>query len=231
MKIKHNLVGEKFNQLTVIKLDIDKTEEKQRSYWICNCDCGNIKSVRGDSLIDGSVKSCGCLKREQDKINLGTSTHMLHGTRPYNIWIRMKDRCYNTNAEKYKVYGGRGIIVCDEWRNDFINFYNWAINNGYSDKLSIDRIDVNGNYEPSNCRWATSIEQGRNKQNTLYYTIKGVTKPFREWCEIYKVNYKVAHNRLKKYGEKDTDKIFYQGNLNQKTINKQTKKENKKNEQ
>lgn len=219
MKITHNLVGERFNYLIVIKLDTDRTEKKRRSYWICNCDCGNIKSVRGDSLIDESIKSCGCLKKKQDRLNLGTSTHNLYRTRQYNIWSGMKARCYNSNAEKYKVYGARGIKICDEWKNDFLNFYNWTINNGYSDELSIDRIDVNGNYEPSNCRWATSIEQSRNKQNTLYYTIEGVKKPFREWCETYNVDYKTAHNRFKKCGIKNPNKIFYQGNLNQKAMN------------
>jgi len=209
---RSDLVGKKFNQLTVIELDTNRT--KRKTYWLCRCDCGNIKSVRSDSLTGGSIKSCGCLKKEQDKINLGTSTHKLCGTRCYNIWNRMKDRCYNVNAEKYKVYGARGIKICDEWRDDFAKFYEWAMNNGYSDELSIDRIDVNGNYEPNNCRWATSVEQARNKQNTIYYTIQGIKKPFREWCEIYNVDYKKAHSRLRKYGEKEVDKIFYQGNLN-----------------
>lgn len=213
VNIKTNLVGTCFNHLTVIELDVNRTEEKQRSYWLCKCDCGNIKSVRSDSLIDGSIKSCGCLKKKQDKINLGTFKHGLCKTRRFNIWYGMKERCYNVNSEKYKVYGDRGITVCDEWRDSFIIFYNWATNNGYSDELTIDRIDVNGNYEPSNCRWATSTEQSRNKQNTLYYTIEGIKKPFIEWCEIYDIDYKKAHSRFRKYGEDAIDKIFYKGNL------------------
>lgn len=198
-----------------MELDTEKTEKTRRSYWICKCDCGNLKSVRGDSLSKGFIKSCGCLKKQQDEINLKREKiHGLYGTRIYHIWRGMKDRCYNPNAEKYKSYGARGIHVYEEWRNDVLSFYNWAINNGYSDDLTIDRIDVNGNYEPNNCRWATNIEQSRNKQNTLYYTIDGITKPFREWCDIYDINYKKAHSRLKRYGKDNVDKIFYQGKLN-----------------
>lgn len=214
IKTKKNLIGKRFNNLTVIELDTAKTEKTKRSYWICKCRCGNLKSVRGDSLANGSIKSCGCLKKEQDKINLNTSKHKMKGTRLYSVWNGMKDRCFNPNAPKYKSYGARGIKVCDEWRSDFLNFHTWAMNNGYSNGLSIDRIDVNGDYEPSNCRWATNKEQSRNKQNTIYYTINGVTKPFREWCEIYDINYKKAHARLKRYGKDNVDKIFYQGKLN-----------------
>lgn len=224
VNVKNNLVGKHFNRLVVIGLDTNRTEEKRKAYWLCKCDCGNTKSVRGDSLIDGSIKSCGCLKREQDKINLIACTHGLRYTRQFNIWCHMKARCYNTSSPKYRVYGGRGIKICDDWKNDFLNFYNWSIANGYSDELSIERINVNGNYEPSNCRWATLVEQAQNKQNTLYLTIDGTTMRLKEWCEIYNINYKKAHSRLKKYGEDAIDKIFYQGNLGE--IHKQQTKIN-----
>lgn len=97
----------------------------------------------------------------------------------------MKLRCYNEHSEKYKNYGGRGIAVGAEWKDDFMAFYKWAMDNGYRDNLTIDRIDVNGNYEPNNCRWATYKQQARNKQYHKDYTINGVTKCLAEWCEIW----------------------------------------------
>lgn len=116
--------------------------------------------------------------------------------RLYNIWRNMKQRCYNKNHAKYKNYGGRGIQVCDEWRTDFMLFYNWAINNGYKDNLTIDRIDVNGNYEPDNCRWATPKQQSRNTTKNRYYTINNETHCLSEWCEILNLNYKTIYARI-----------------------------------
>lgn len=110
----------------------------------------------------------------------------------------MKQRCYNENNTRYKHYGGRGIAVCDEWRNNFQAFYDWSMANGYKDTLTIDRIDVNGNYEPNNCRWITNKEQQRNRRDNKLYTINNVTKCLSEWCEIYNINYSTAHYRLLK---------------------------------
>lgn len=220
-EIKKDLTGKKFARLTVIELDLNKTEKSGRTYWICKCECdsGIIKSVRGDSLTCGTVKSCGCLKKEQDKTNLGHTTHGLSKTRFYNIYLSMMARCHNANTQKYKVYGARGIKVCNEWL-EFENFHKDMYDSylehieQYGEKdTTIDRIDVDGNYEPENCRWATIKEQGLNKQNTLYYSINGVTKPFREWCDIFNIDYKKAHSRLKRYNIDDTDKIFYNGDL------------------
>ena len=120
------------------------------------------------------------------------------GTRLYRIWASMKTRCYNPKATHYSRYGGRGITICDEWRNSFQAFHDWAMLHGYSDKLTIDRIDVNGNYEPGNCRWATIREQSFNRSNNHNFTIVGVTKTLTEWCELHSINYKTVRDRLRR---------------------------------
>jgi allantoicase len=110
----------------------------------------------------------------------------------------MKQRCYYSNHISYPTYGGRGITICDEWKNDFKAFYDWAIANGYQDDLSIDRIDVNGNYDPNNCRWATNREQSRNKSQTRYVTLMGKTKTITDWCKDLNIPYHRVHYRLRK---------------------------------
>jgi len=164
-----DLTGMKFNRLTVIEKDYKN--KSGRSCWKCICDCGNETIVRSDILKDGRVKSCGCLHDSNAKtMSKNNVTHGLsykgHHHRIYNIWATMKQRCYNPNATKYENYGGRGITICDEWKIDVINFYNWAIANDYSENLSIDRINSNGNYEPSNCRWVTMKVQQNNRRNS-----------------------------------------------------------------
>jgi hypothetical protein len=150
---KRDLTNQTFGRLTVIK-DIGR-DLKERVIWQCVCNCENKTIINVDSrhLLDGGTSSCGCLLNEKRKES--NIKHGLKGTRIYNIYRDMNSRCYNKNRNDYKNYGERGIIICDEWlnkENGFISFYNWAINNGYTDKLSIDRKDVNGNYETNNCR-------------------------------------------------------------------------------
>jgi hypothetical protein len=131
-------------------------------YWRCLCDCGNEVVVRTERLTHGITKSCGCLNRK-----LVTQRNTIHGlryTRLYRIWNGMKQRCFNQNHPRYDDWGGRGISVCDEWKNDFRLFYDWAMNNGYQENLSIDRVDNDGDYEPHNCRWSTTKEQNQNKR-------------------------------------------------------------------
>lgn len=189
-----DLTGQKFGRLTVIK----RVENKgKNTYWLCKCDCGNIKSVRVDSLKNGSIKSCGCYQKEMIK-----KCHTIHNkchTRLHSIWSNMKQRCFNKNAKRYSQYGGRGITVCEEWKNDFMSFYDWAMANGYNDNLTIDRIDVNGNYEPNNCKWATNKEQQNNRQHHFLITYKGITKNLQEWCEEVGLSRDNLYRRLVKY--------------------------------
>lgn len=155
-----DLTGQRFGRLTVIKF----AETKNHTlYWKCKCDCGNIKIIAGNDLKSKKIKSCGCLRKEKAS-NLNKK-HNLCNTRIYNIFLGAKSRCYNIKDKAYKNYGGRGIKICNEWLNDFMNFYNWAINSGYQDNLTLDRIDVNKNYEPNNCRWTTMKEQENNRTN------------------------------------------------------------------
>lgn len=155
-----NLLGQTFGQLTVI----EKTEKrrKRRVVWKCRCSCGNYKEVSSDRLEEGMVKSCGCLRKRKGTVE----NHMLSHTPLYHVWTCMKQRCQNPKASHYKYYGLLGVEVCEKWRESFIEFYKWAKENGYRKGLSIDRINPFGNYEPDNCRWATTSEQNKNKRNS-----------------------------------------------------------------
>ena len=155
-----DLTGQKFGRLTVIER-ADNTKQGQAK-WLCQCDCGRKTVVMGKSLRNGNTKSCGCLQKET--IGYKRTIHGQTNTRFYRIWCGMKSRCYNKKNPHFHLYGGRGIKVCNEWLKDFQTFYDWAIANGYADNLTLDRINVNGNYEPSNCRWITRKEQNNNKR-------------------------------------------------------------------
>ena len=132
----------------------------------------------------------------------------MSGTRIYETWQDMKRRCYNKQNVRYNRYGGRGIKVCEEWLNNFQSFYDWAISNGYSDDLTIDRIDNDGNYEPSNCRWSTVKEQCNNRSSNINITIGNATKSLMSWCEIFNVDYKKVHSRYQRNGYESIDRLF-----------------------
>lgn len=170
-----DLTGQIFGKLTVIGISKKiQSGKRERYYWKCKCDCGNVKEVRTDCLTSGSVRSCGCIKKEQDKVNLTAfHRHKLSNTHIWNTYYSMLHRCYNCKDKSYNNYGGRGIKVCDEWRNSFDTFVEWAMKNGYAENLLIDRIDNNGNYEPANCRWSTAKEQARNRRSNIIVAYKG----------------------------------------------------------
>lgn len=197
----------RYGRLTVIEKDIEMSKRVGRTCWKCKCDCGSVISVRGNDLHTGHTKSCGCYNL--DKIIERNTTHNMKHTRLYHTWCNIKSRCNYKNRPDYHRYGGRGIKVCKEWE-DFTNFYNWAMNNGYEDDLTIDRIDVNGNYEPSNCRWVDIITQANNTRRNLYITINGETKSLRQWYRIYNPNYcyDIIRERYHKEGFQSVDQLF-----------------------
>ena len=203
----HNLTGQKFGKLTVIGLD--EKQQTRKTYWICECECGNITSARSDSLLCGAIISCGCMKKKQDRINLTANhSHKQSKTRLYCIWQGMKQRCNNIHDAKYCNYGGRGITVCEEWNNSFLPFFEWAKGNGYADNLTIDRIDTNGNYCPENCRWASTEEQNNNRTTNIKITIGNTTKTLKQWCDIFCLNYSTIEARYKANGFISIDELF-----------------------
>lgn len=155
-----DLRGKRFGRL--ICVEPDRSIKKHFVYWKCICDCGAITIVPSRQLVSGNTQSCGCLHKEL--LSKSRIKHGGKGTRLYSIWKSMRYRCSNEKSNNYRYYGGRGISVCEEWKNDFLAFKQWAESNGYSDELTIDRINVDGNYEPNNCRWATFREQRMNQR-------------------------------------------------------------------
>ncbi len=175
-----DITGAKINLWTV--LEYDKCINRQ-TYWICVCECGTKRSVRRDSL--RKYKSCGCLKNE--KLKVRSTKHGMYKTILYKRWVAIKQRCYNPKNSRYNRYGSLGVYMCDEWKN-FINFYTWAVNNGYTDALTIDRIDNKGPYSPENCRFISNNVQQLNKSNSRIITIENISKTVKEWCEQYGIN-------------------------------------------
>jgi hypothetical protein len=195
-----DLKGETFGKLYVVDL-ADIRDKYSHIYWHCKCECGNELNVSSTQLITGHTKSCGCLHKETlVQRNKKNAKHNMCNSRIYNIWGSINDRCRNSNSSNFENYGARGITVCDDWvgtnENGFINFYNWAMNNGYTDELSIDRIDVNGNYEPSNCRWATNKMQANNRRTSKILIVDGVSHTISEWSDITGICETTINNRI-----------------------------------
>lgn len=186
-----DLTGHKYGHLTVIER-AGRTKDGKIA-WKCICDCGNETIVSSNNLRTGNIKSCGCgnFRKGEEKID----------KRIQRIWAGMHTRCYNPNVDYYKNYGGRGIKMCDEWigENGCRHFYEWAKKNGYKDGLTIDRIDVNGNYEPSNCQWITKAEQMSNMQKSIRLLYKGKKVSPVELSEITGIKINTVYSRCRKY--------------------------------
>ena len=181
-----DLTGKTFNRLTVIKRVYRNNSKKV--YWKCRCVCGKETTVESSKLKGGYTKSCGCLNNENRNRHINElTTHNMSNSKLFEVWCSMRRRCENRKDKAYKWYGAKGVKVCDEWQGEggFQNFYNWSIKNGYKENLSIDRIDFNGNYEPSNCRWITQKEQCNNTSRNIYIDYRGERKTLSELCEMY----------------------------------------------
>lgn len=204
-----DITGMKFNRWTVIKEVKNPINKSKKKYWLCECDCGSIKEVQSYNIRNGFSKSCGCLLKEivskKNSSHLGTK----YDKKLYNKYQDIKSRCYNQKRAKYKSYGGRGIKMCEEWKKDFSIFQKWAYNNGYEEHLTIERIDVNGNYEPSNCRWIPMNEQAKNKTTNVNIEINGEINCIAEWGRKLGFNQKELNKIYRaKRKNKDFKKIL-----------------------
>ena len=196
MANKHNLSGQRFGRLTAL---YTVPNNNYHTRWHCICDCGKTKDVLQQNLENGHVRSCGCLHTERNKekitafnSSMNRESHNETKTKLYHIWIGMKSRCYAPQSTAYKNYGGRGITVCQEWKNSFLSFKQWALSHGFSDDLSIDRINVNGDYSPENCRWVSNSIQQFNKR-----------KPGRNTSGVVGVSWNKKQNRWIAFITKD----------------------------
>lgn len=187
--------GDKYNRLTAIK---EIGYKNKRDMWLFQCDCGRTTIADRYQAITGRKKSCGCYFHDLLKSGDNRRQHGMCGTRIYRIWKGIHQRCNAPITDRnYKWYAARGIKVCEEW-NDFNTFYEWAVNNGYDESLTIDRIDSNGDYEPSNCRWATFKQQANNKRNNHFVTINGETHTIIEWSEIKHIPKSTIYSKLRR---------------------------------
>ena len=165
------------------------------------CECGTLKSVSPYRVLNGNTKSCGCLKAENTVAynRIAKKKHGGRRDRLYYIWRGMKERCFCKTNKEYPTWGGRGIVVCDDWKDDYAAFRDWALENGYADDLTIDRIDVNGNYCPNNCRWVDWKTQAANRRDTMHFSINGEDKTLPQLADEYGIMYTTLYQRVCKY--------------------------------
>ncbi|WP_110933276.1 hypothetical protein [Paenibacillus bouchesdurhonensis] len=186
--VLNQLAGQRFGKLTVIRR-AEKNSKSGNAMWICECDCGNRSTVIGSHLRSGKTSSCGCNRISQR--SMGHSKDRL-----YRTWLGMHNRCYNPDHDRYEWYGGKGISICDEW-HVFMTFRNWALANGYTDELTIDRIDVDGNYSPGNCQWVDMKTQANNRSNNRILRYRGKRYTATELAEAHGLAPHTVFNRLK----------------------------------
>lgn len=197
-----DLTGQKFGRLVVLKEN--GRSNKGEKVYECKCDCGNVVNVPSSYLRSKWTQSCGCLQRDRAK-----EASTIHGDTYSSLYSRYKHilwRCNNPKSKDYQNYGGRGITVCKEWENDYQSFKKWSLENGYEEHLTIDRIDVNGNYEPNNCRWVSLLEQENNRRDSVYLSFNGLTKTASQWARILEIKPSRLYY-MKRKGKSD-DEIF-----------------------
>ena len=190
-----DLTGQKFGKLEVIRRV--ENNKQGNAQFLCKCDCGKEIIVRSSNLIQKHTVSCGCLRA------ITKTKHNSYKTRLYKVYRGMISRCLEKTNKEYSNYGARGITICDEWKNNFLAFRDWALNNGYDEnakrgECTIDRINVNGNYEPSNCRWINLKLQAKNTTRTIKISYKGKTQCLKDWAEELKIDYQTLRKKLKK---------------------------------
>ena len=200
MAVRDDLTGQKFGKLTVLWYDhTHKTPSGQsKAYWKCKCDCGNTAVVDAQSLKCLHTTSCGC-NSSRSHIGDVRRTHGESKTRLYAIWCGMISRCNNPSRIAYKDYGGRGISVCEEWHS-YIPFKQWSMDNGYADKLTLERKNVNCGYCPENCEWISKAAQADNRRNSLLFTYGGKTQNLKKWSEECGIKYGTLRARIYLFG-------------------------------
>ena len=194
---RKDLVGLQFGRWTVLEYSPSvRKDGRTRSSYLCRCSCGHESVIDAMNLKSGRTMSCGCLQKE-----LQSEKQMTHGessSKLYNVWCAIKRRCYNENTKEFYRYGGRGIGMCEAWKESYENFRDWAVSNNYQSGLTIDRIDNDGDYSPANCRLVTMKEQNNNRCSNKIYTWNGETHNVTEWAHILGINTKTLFNRLYK---------------------------------
>jgi hypothetical protein len=191
-----DLTGQRFGRLVVTGRNYESVS--RYAMWNFTCDCGGAGITRTSSLNNGHTKSCGCIQKESAS-SFAKATHGLRGSSEYRIWSLIKDRCLNSKTKAFRYYGGRGITVCDRWKDSFENFIE-DMGPRPSPKHSIDRTNNDGNYEPGNCRWATRVQQMNNKRSNVNITFNGVTKTAAQWSREVSVRSATLRARIFKYG-------------------------------
>lgn len=198
MKKPCELDGKRFGKLTAVKRVSDKIYPSGRHdiVYQCLCDCGQYTDVLAVHLNSGHTRSCGCLRAETTSKNM--TTHGQSSTRLFTIWKNMKSRCTNPNNPCFNQYGGRGITVCDAWIEDFAVFYDWSIKHGYNDDLSIDRVNVNGDYDPDNCRWVSQKTQCNNTRRNIMIEHDGELRTAKQWSDELGIKYGTLISRIRR---------------------------------
>ncbi len=191
-----DLTGQRFGRLVALERDAASCG---RPKWKCMCDCGNTVSVYASNLKRGSSKSCGCLQRALLSARKTVHSGWANKDKLYNVWHGIKKRCQCETDPHYKNYGARGIGLCAEWE-EYNEFRSWAYEHGYREGLSLDRIDVDGHYEPANCRWTDNYTQQNNKRNNIRYTYNNETHTLKEWSRMLGINYQTLYSRLTRHG-------------------------------